>query len=116
MTNEIITPITTNNTETAEEPVPENLQESPVVEQETTVEDIEDEKFGISNLSTIDSVDVGDDSTPEQSKPLVLPDPPKSILKKSQPEEVVETKVEAGSYNILREIFSSNCNKRWDFP
>ena len=108
MTNEIITPITTNNTEAAEEPIAENLQESPVVEHETTVEDIEDEKFGISNLSTIDSVDVGDDSTPEQSKPLVLPDPPKSILKKSQPEEVIETKVEAGSYHILRELFSSN--------
>ena len=56
MTNEIITPITTNITETAEEPVPENLQESPVVEQETTVEDIEDEKFGINNLSTIDII------------------------------------------------------------
>ena len=95
VTNEIITH-TITTTDTVQEPVPESVQESPINEQETVFEDIEDDKFGINDITTVDTVDVGNDSTPEQSKPLVLPDPPKSILKKSPPEEVIETKVEVG--------------------
>ena len=70
MTSEI-TELTTTS------PVKPDLVE-PEVETDST-----DEKFGIGDLPATDCPSVGDDCPPEQDQPIILPEPPKSILKKS---------------------------------
>merc|ERR1712241_1178531 len=56
----------------------------PEVETDST-----DDKFGISDLPATDCPSVGDDCPPEPDQPVIRPDPPKSILKKSPPEPPV---------------------------